>query len=106
MSEDHINCVIVTKNGYFDQCKITKEDFPKYEKYLIGETVNGYKKLKFPDNISYIRENGVLIKVGVPDSEYVKWARKRLDEKNERMKSPIEEEKIEKIKQYFKDKNE
>ena len=42
MSEDHINCVIVTKNGYFDQCKITKEDFPKYEKYLIGETVNGY----------------------------------------------------------------
>jgi hypothetical protein len=106
MTEDYINCVIVTKNGYFDQCKITKEDFPKYEKYLIGETVNGYKKLKFPDNISYIRENDVLIKVGIPNPELVKKLRKKVDEKNAKMMSETEQEKIEKIKQLFKDKNE
>ena len=85
--KEYVNCVIVGKDGYFDQVKVKEEEFEQYSKFVIGETINGYKKLKFPGEISYMSTNGVLNKVGKVKPETIERIKKSLAKKEERTKA-------------------
>jgi len=84
--EELIDCVIVTKSGYFDHVKVKSDDVEKYSYFIIGETANGYKKIKFPEQTSYIKTNGVLGSVGKANQEMVRRLEKAAKEKSSRIK--------------------
>lgn len=87
-NENLLDCVILSgKDGYFTHCKFRPEDLELHKDCIVGETVNGFKKINFPEGTSYIMNNNVFDKTFTPTPEMIARLEKSVADKEARIKA-------------------